>query len=135
MILGLCGMFENQARAKRYNISKALFVCMLAEGSPISSHVIKMMGYIETLTKLGCKIKDDLAIDVILQLLPVSYESFIMNFYMNGKEKTVIELHGMLKTVEDSIKKNPNHVMMVQKEKKKRKHWTSSKGKGKKKGF
>jgi hypothetical protein len=135
MILGLCGMFENQARAKRYNISKALFVCMLAEGSPISPHVIKMMGYIETLTKLGCKIKDDLAIDVILQLLPVSYESFIMNFYMNGKEKTVIELHGMLKTVEDSIKKNPNHVMMVQKEKKKRKHWTSSKGKGKKKGF
>jgi hypothetical protein len=33
-------------------------------------------------------------------------------------EKTVAELHGMLKTTEDSIKKNPNHVMMVQKEKK-----------------
>jgi hypothetical protein len=31
------------------------------------------------------------------------------------------ELHGMLKIIEDSIKKNPNHVMMVQKDKKKRK--------------
>jgi hypothetical protein len=55
MIQGLHGMFENHVRAERYNISKALFVCKLAEGSLVSPHVIKMMGYIETLTKLGCK--------------------------------------------------------------------------------
>jgi competence protein ComGC len=29
MIQGLCGMFENQARAERYNISKALFTCKM----------------------------------------------------------------------------------------------------------
>jgi hypothetical protein len=46
-----------------------------------------------------------------------------MNFHMNDMEKTVVELHGMLKTTKDSIKENPNHVMMVQKEKKKRNHW------------
>jgi hypothetical protein len=69
------------------------------------------------LDKLGCEFKDDLATDVILLSLPTSYESFIMNFHMNGMEKTVAELHGMLKIVEDSIKKK----MMVQKEKKKRK--------------
>jgi hypothetical protein len=80
-----------------------------------------MMGYIEILTKLGCEIKDDLATNVILQSLSASYESFIMNFHMNGMEKTVAELHEMLKTTKDSIKKNHNHVMMVQKEKKKRK--------------
>jgi hypothetical protein len=61
MIQGLCGMFQNQARTEMYNISKALFACKLVDGSPVSSHVIKMMGYIETLTKLGCEIKDDLA--------------------------------------------------------------------------
>jgi hypothetical protein len=71
-------------------------VCKLAEDSPISPHVTKIMGYIETLTKLGCEIKDDLATDVILQSLSVSYESFIMNFHMNGIEKIVTELHGML---------------------------------------
>jgi hypothetical protein len=91
------------------------------------------VAYIETLTKLVCKIKDDLATDVILQSLSVSYESFIINFHINGMEKTVAELHGMLKTTEDSIKKNSNHVLMVQKEKKKRKHWTPPKGKGKEK--
>jgi hypothetical protein len=58
-----------------------------------------------------------------------------MNFHMNGMEKTVAELHGMLKIAEDSIKKNPNLVMMDQKEKKKRKRWIPPKGKGKEKVF
>jgi hypothetical protein len=66
MIKGLRGMLLNQARVERYNISKALFACKLVEGSPVSPHVIKMMGYIETLTKLGCEIKDDLTTYVIL---------------------------------------------------------------------
>jgi hypothetical protein len=92
-----------------------------------------MMCYIEILTKLGCEINDDLATDVILPSLLMRYESFIMNFYLNGMEKTVTELHGMLKIVDDSIKKNPNHVMMVQKEKKKRKCWMPPIGKDKKK--
>jgi hypothetical protein len=56
-----------------------------------------------------------------------------MNFHMNGMEKIVAELNGMLKTADDSIKKNPNLVMMDQKEKKKRKRWTPPKGKGKEK--
>jgi len=40
-------------------------------------------------------------------------------------------LHGMLKTAEESIKKSTKHVMVVQKENKKRKRWTPPKGKGK----
>jgi hypothetical protein len=113
MIQGLHGMFDNQVRADKYNISKALFACKLAESSLVSPHVIKMMGYIETSDKLGCELKDDLATNVILQSLLTSYEPSIINFHMNGMEKTVTELYGMLKTAEDSIKKNLNHVMMV----------------------
>jgi hypothetical protein len=52
---------------------------------------------------------------------------------LDALSKTMAELHGMLKTVEGSIKKNPNHVMMVQMEKEKRKCWTPPKGKGKEK--
>jgi hypothetical protein len=54
---------------------------------------------------------------------------------MNGIQKTMAKLHGMLNTVKDSIKKNLNHVMMVQKKKKKRKRWTLPKDKGKEKVF
>jgi hypothetical protein len=78
--------------------------------------MIKMMGHIETMDKLSYELKDDLANDVILQSLSASYEPFIMKFHMNGMEKTVAELHGML-----NPSRSPNHVMMVQKEKKKRK--------------
>jgi hypothetical protein len=57
MIEGLRGMFENQARTERYNISKSLFACKLAKGSPVSPHVIEMIGYIQTLDKLGFELK------------------------------------------------------------------------------
>jgi hypothetical protein len=92
-----------------------------------------MMGYLETLDKLGCELKDDLTTDAILQSLLASYEPFITNFHMNGMEKTVAGLHGILKIAEDSIKKNPNHVMIVHKDKKKRKRWMPPKGKDKEK--
>jgi hypothetical protein len=59
-------MFENQASAEKYNISKDLFACKLAEDSSVSPHMMKMIGYIETLDKLGCKLKDGLTTDVIL---------------------------------------------------------------------
>jgi len=129
MIIGLRGMLENQARVERYNTSKTLFGCKLAEGSPVSPHVIKMIGYIEALDKLGIELDPELATDVILQSLPPSFEPFIMNYHMNSLDKTLAELHGMLKTAEESIIKSSNHVMMVQSGGKKRKR--KGKGKGK----
>ncbi|KAK2630885.1 hypothetical protein QOZ80_UnG0720430 [Eleusine coracana subsp. coracana] len=128
MIEVLRGMFENQARSERYNISKSLFACRLAENGSVSPHVIKMIGYIENLEKLGAALHPDLATDVILQSLPASYEPFILNFQMNSLEKTLAELHGMLKTAEASIKKSgPSQVNLVQKDSKKRKRKTKAK--------
>jgi len=98
MIQGLREMFGNQARAERYNVSSSLFACKLTEGSQVSPHVVKMIGYIESLERLGSPLNADLAIDVILQSLPPSYKQFIMNFHMNSMEKTLSELHSMLKT-------------------------------------
>jgi hypothetical protein len=93
MIEGLRGMFQNQDRTERYNISKSLFACKLAKGSSVSPHVIKMIGYIEILDRLGSELHLDLATDVILQSLPASYEPFILNFQINGLDKTLSELH------------------------------------------
>jgi hypothetical protein len=58
MIMGLRRMFENHARVERCNISKSMFSAKLAEGSLVCPHVIKMIGYIETLDKLGCELND-----------------------------------------------------------------------------
>ena len=84
IITGLRNMFEDQARAERFNTSKSLFACRLAEGNPVSPHVIKMIGYTESLDKLGFPLSLELATDLILQSLPPSFEPFIMNFNMNN---------------------------------------------------
>ena len=71
---------------------------------------------------------DDSVIDRILQSLPTSYKSFVMNYNMQGMDKTIPELFTMLKAAEVEIKKE-YQVFMVNK--------TTSfqkKGKGKKKG-
>jgi len=56
---------------------------------------------------------NDLYIDLILQSLPESYDQFVMNFHINGMEKTLPELLGMLKTVEQFIKKERGTVLLV----------------------
>jgi hypothetical protein len=106
---------KNQARDDRFNTSKALFGSKLAKGAPVSPHVIKMIGYIESLQRLGFPLDENLTTNVILQSLPASFEPFLMNYHMNGLKKTLTELHGMLKTADMSLRKAPGHVMTVQK--------------------
>ena len=71
--------------------------------------------------RLGFPFNQDLAIDIILQSLPPSYSSFIMNYNMNGLEKSLTELHGMLKIAEQNIKHKTSDVLLVQKGKKTKK--------------
>ncbi|KAJ1264359.1 hypothetical protein BS78_09G257100 [Paspalum vaginatum] len=113
---------------KRYN-TKALFRSKLTEGSLDSPDVIKMIVHIEVLHLLDFDLDLELTTDVILQSLLPSFEQFIINYHMNSLNKTFTKLLGMLKTVEDSIKKISTHVMMVQRDSKKRKR--KGKGKGK----
>ncbi|KAK9033244.1 hypothetical protein V6N11_018279 [Hibiscus sabdariffa] len=106
----------------------------MSEGSPVGAHVIKMMGYIQTLEKLGFALNDELAIDVVLQSLPESFNQFILNFNMNEIEKTLPQLLGMLRTAEGNMKKGGcKSVLMVREAKGKGKRVAKSKGIGKNK--
>ncbi|KAG8489272.1 hypothetical protein CXB51_017288 [Gossypium anomalum] len=112
----------------------ALFQCKLAEGSPVGPHVLKMIGYIESLSKLGFPLSQELATDVILQSLPDSYSQFVLNFNMNEIDKTLPQLLSMLRTAEGNMKKvGPKPILMVRnnKGKGKAKVPTKPKGKGK----
>ncbi|KAL4319558.1 hypothetical protein GQ457_18G012180 [Hibiscus cannabinus] len=114
MIQNLKDIYEGQARQERYETSKALFQCKMNEGSQVGAHVIKMMGYIQMLEKLGFALNDELAIDVVLQSLPDSFSQFILNFNMNEIEKTLPQLQGKLRTAEGIMKKGGSKsVLMV----------------------
>ena len=129
MIFNFKEMFQQQARQERYETTKALHSCKMAEGASVSAHVLKMKGYIEYLDRLGFPLSQELATDLILNSLPDSYGQFVMNYNMNEMDKPIPELHTMLKTVEQNIKSKPGHVLMVQNRK-----GFKNKGKGKGKG-
>ncbi|KAK9044580.1 hypothetical protein V6N11_058478 [Hibiscus sabdariffa] len=132
IIQNLKEIYEGQARQERYETSKALFQCKMSEGSPVGAHVIKMMGYIQVLEKLGFALNDELATDVILQSLPDSFNQFVMNFNMNEINKTLPQLLGMLRTAESNMKKGGSKsVLMVRVAKEKGKKVAKSKGSGK----
>ncbi|KAK8499664.1 hypothetical protein V6N12_002136 [Hibiscus sabdariffa] len=124
-------IYEGQARQERYETSKALFQCKMSEGSLVGAHVIKMMGYIQALEKLGFPLNDELAIDIVLQSLPDSFNQFVLNFNMNEINKILPQLLGMLRTTESNMKKGGSKSILMVREAKKGKKVAKSKGVGK----
>ncbi|KAK8672106.1 hypothetical protein V6N13_110480 [Hibiscus sabdariffa] len=113
MIQNLKEIFEGKARQERYETSKDLFQCKMSEGTPVGAHVIKMMGYIQTLEKQGFALNNELVTDVILQSLSDSFKQFILNFNMNDIDKTLPQLLGMLRTAKSNLKKNGSNSIQI----------------------
>ncbi|KAK9164200.1 hypothetical protein Syun_005102 [Stephania yunnanensis] len=113
MVITLKEMFQQQARQERFEIVKNLHSCKMTEGALVSPHVLKMKGYVDQLDRLGFPISQELAMNLILNSLPESYSQFVMNYNMNNMEKSISELHLMLKTAEQNIKKPSSNVLMV----------------------
>ncbi|KAM0831094.1 hypothetical protein ACQ4PT_065778 [Festuca glaucescens] len=132
MIVSLESMSETHASMDWYHVSRTLVICKLKEGDPLSLHVIKMVGFVHSLDRLGFPFGKEFATYVILNSLPSSYGPFISNKHMHGMDKKLNELHGMLKTVEADIKKGTSQVLMVQKNSKiKKNSWSKEKAKSK----
>ena len=106
-------MFQEQARVDRYNVIKGLVNCRLAEGGSVTGHMFKMTGYLQQLDKLDIPLPREIAQDLVLNSLPPSYSGFILNYHMHGMDKSLDELHGMLKTAEVDMKKGKSHVLAI----------------------
>ena len=113
-------IFQANARVERYEVSNKFYSCKMEENSSVSEHILKMSGYNNHLIQMGVKLPDDCVIDRILQSLPPSYKSFVMNYNMQGMNKTIPELFAMLKAAEVEIKKE-HQVLMVNKTRKRTK--------------
>ena len=105
----------------------------MEENSSVSEHILRMSRYHNHLTQLGVNLPDDSVIDRVLQSLPPSYKSFVMNYNMQRTDKTIPELFAMLKAVEVEIKKE-HQVLMVNKTTSFKKKGKGEKGNFKKNG-
>ncbi|KAJ9568333.1 hypothetical protein OSB04_004299 [Centaurea solstitialis] len=133
MIRQLRDMFQTQARTERYDATRAFNACKMAKGTSVSDHVMKMKKHIDHLERLGHPVPLQLATDTILNSLSEDYKQFVINYNMNNMEKTIAELHSMLKTAELSMGTGTKtkDVLMVGdgRAKRKRGHGNTSKGK------
>ncbi|EOY08387.1 Uncharacterized protein TCM_022766 [Theobroma cacao] len=106
MILHLKELFDKEGLTERYEISKELVRCKMAESSSVRPHMLKMIGLIERLGQLG------LAMDHELTTLP--------------------ELLNMLDMAERSIRKDKGSLLLVSSSKAHTKQQNKKAQKGKK---
>ena len=89
-------IFEANARVEIYEVSSKFYSCKVEENSSVSEHILRMSEYHKHLTQLGVNLPDNSVIDRVLQSLPPSYKGFVMNYNMQGMEKTIPKLFTML---------------------------------------
>ena len=126
-------IFQANARIERYEVSNKFYRCKMEENSSVSAHILRMSEYHNHLTQLVVNLPDDSVIGRVLQSLPPSYNSFVMNYNMQGMDNTILELFAMLKAAEVEIKKE-HQVLMVNKTNSFKKRGKGNKGNFKKNG-
>ena len=72
-------IFQENARIERCEVSNKFYSCKMVENSSVGEHIRRMSGYHNHLTQVGVNLPDDSVIDRVLQSLPQSYKSFVMN--------------------------------------------------------
>ncbi|KAL0313307.1 UNVERIFIED_CONTAM: hypothetical protein Sradi_5730000 [Sesamum radiatum] len=84
----------------------------MIEGSSVQEHGVKMLSLVEKLKDLKADLAKETYIDVILQSLPPSFDSFIVNYNMNGLDRNLHELINMLVQYEATIEKSAPSVLV-----------------------
>ncbi|KAL0430683.1 UNVERIFIED_CONTAM: hypothetical protein Sradi_0694300 [Sesamum radiatum] len=135
IMLRLKDVYAVPDRYIRYTATKAFFRTKMVEGSSVQSHGVKMLSLVEKLEDLKAGLDNDTYIDMILQSLPPSYDPFIVNYNMNGLEKSVHELINMLVQYEETTYKFEPAVLKGEASTSKAKgkgarRWKRKKGKG-----
>ncbi|KAJ9558444.1 hypothetical protein OSB04_013058 [Centaurea solstitialis] len=134
MIRQLRDMFQTQARTERYDATIAFNECKMVKGTSVSDHIMNMKRHLDHLERLGHPVPLQLATDTILNSLSEDYRPFVVNYNMNNMEKSIAELHSMLKTAELNLgnKNKTKDVLMVRDGgvKEKNGHASTNKGKG-----
>ncbi|GJT95949.1 hypothetical protein Tco_1091467 [Tanacetum coccineum] len=99
-------MFQAKASKERLDVVKSLMACKPKPGASICAFVLEMKGYFDRLESLNMAFDAELSINIILSGLPADYNQFVLSYQINRKETLIMELHSLLQTAEQGIKKS-----------------------------
>ncbi|GKE53755.1 retrotransposon protein, putative, ty1-copia subclass, partial [Tanacetum coccineum] len=97
--------FGVKASKERLDFVKSLMACKPKPGASICAFVLEMKGYFDRLESPNMVFDAELSINIIISGLPAEYNQFVLSYQMNRKEISIMELHSLLQTVEQWIKK------------------------------
>ena len=100
----LAEKFRKQERIERCKVVKDFTNSKPKDGESICAHVQRMQGYVERLRKLAMPVPEELAVDIVLNSLPSSYDQFRLAYHLNNNQANLTELHRMLRVAEDGMK-------------------------------
>ena len=106
-------LYNEQARTKRFKVSKLLFGSKMKEGTSLVRHALKMYEHIKRLNQLGYSMDCELSVDLIMASLPDSFAQFVLDYRMNYIVSTIPELINLLKTAMSSLRNETKHVMIL----------------------
>ncbi|KAL0336695.1 UNVERIFIED_CONTAM: hypothetical protein Sradi_4881400 [Sesamum radiatum] len=86
----------------------------MIEGSSVREHGVMMLSLVKKLKDLQAGLEKETYVDLILQSLPPFYDQFIINYNMNGLEKSFYELVNMLVQYEATIEKSAPSVLVAE---------------------
>ncbi|GKA52162.1 zinc finger, CCHC-type containing protein [Tanacetum coccineum] len=97
-------MFEEHAKQELFETVKAFHACKQEDGQSVSSYLLKMKSYLDTLERLCYAMPKELGVSLILNFINKDYDQFVQNYNMHNMGKTLAELHDMLKIHEKGAK-------------------------------
>ncbi|KAK4383580.1 hypothetical protein Sango_2761500 [Sesamum angolense] len=97
----------------RYTVTKKFFGARMIKGSFVREHGVMMLSLVEKLKDLQADfVKEETYIDVILQSRAPSFDQFIINYKMNGFDKSLPKLINMLVQYEAMIEKSLSPILV-----------------------
>ena len=90
-------------RLEKFKITQALLASKHKEGKSVCAHVLGMKSHIDRLRMLGSVVREEMAVDWVLQSLPNSYSEFVREYYMMNRDDNLIDLTYMLIAAESEM--------------------------------
>ena len=85
-------MFGDLGRAGRQETIRALFNTKMSEETPVQDHVLKVIAHLNELEILGAEIDGETQVDIVLMLLPKSFNNFCLTYNMSKSNYSLAEL-------------------------------------------
>ncbi|RYE03362.1 MAG: hypothetical protein EOP33_09675 [Rickettsiaceae bacterium] len=83
MLYNLLEMFGGQRRQTRQQAVRQFMNCRMKARTPVRDHTMLIVSYLNEMEILGSKINEEIKIDMILETLPESFDTFKWNYSMN----------------------------------------------------